>query len=122
MHAHAMPTEPTELVNRFVSAVQSQNDCIRAHNPERGNQFAAVYAEAGRALLSAGKSAIDAFAEQLSHDDWGVRVMAGAYLLKARTEEVVAALEPISRGKGLAAFGSHVTLERYDRGELTLEP
>lgn len=116
-----MPLETRELVTRFVSAVQNQSDCIRAHDPEQGNKYAAEYAEAGKALVSGGKDSIDAFAELLSHDDLGVRVMAGAFLLEVRTSDVVEALRPISCGKGLAAFGAHMTLERYKRGELRIQ-
>ena len=116
----SMLIDPKELVARFASAVQSQNDCLRVNDPQRGNQFAAEYIEAGKALLAAGGNAVNAFATLLHHEDLSVRVMAGAFLLEARTKEAVSALEPIPQGEGLTAFGARLTLERYRRGELRL--
>jgi hypothetical protein len=115
-----MAIEQKELVTRFVSAVQSQNQCIDEGAPERGNQFALAYIEAGKALLSGGNEGIDLFAGLLKHEDPGVRVMAGAFLLETRTSEVVAALEPISHTQGIAALGARMALDRYGRGELSL--
>ena len=115
-----MPSELEDLVRRFASAVQAQNECIHASDAARGNEFAREYIESGKSLLSAGAPGIELFASLLYHENLGVRVMAGAFLLQARAPEVVSVLEPISRGKGLEALGAKMTLERYRRGELGL--
>lgn len=115
-----MPATPQDPLAVFVAAVARQHECNVSGDPITGNTEAKKYDEAARIMLAGGQREIDRFATLLTHDHDDVRVMAAAYLLKNRTDAAVATLRPIAAGVGLAALGAHMTLARYERGELEI--
>ncbi len=104
----------------FVFAVIKQRRFMCHGDTTCGNSAAKKYAAAARALLGGGEEAINRFATLLAHESDDVRAMAGAFLLKARTDAAVATLRPLARGSGIAALGAKLTLERYTRGDLDI--
>lgn len=116
-----MRKAPSELVQEYAEAVIKQEECIFQGNVRKGNQFARRYIQIANELLSGGEEVISVFAELLQHPDPNVRVNAAASLLKARTAEAVATLEPLAEIEGLAGLGAKMTLERYRRGELEIK-
>jgi hypothetical protein len=109
-----------QLTVAFAEAVIAQDRCIEKGDPRAGNRYAKAYIAAGKQLLAGGEAAIEVFCSLLRHPSPGVRAEAAAFLLKSRTEQAVAALRPIAQGKGVAALGAQMTLERYERGELEI--
>ena len=115
------PPSNEQLTGSFAEAVMAQDRCIREGDARRGNQHAKEYIAAVREILARGDGAIDIFSSLLDHNDASVQVMAAAFLLKSRTERAVAVLQPIAKGRGLAALGAQMTLKRYERGELEIK-
>jgi hypothetical protein len=112
--------EPDDLVATFARAVLAQGEAIRSGDHRLGNRHAKAYTAAADALIAAGDASIDSFCSLLEHPSDQVRTMAAAFLLSRRTKLALATLEPIARGKGLAALGAQNTLERYRRGDLEI--
>ncbi len=110
-----------ELCKTFAAGVLAQQACIDRGDARTGNRQASAYAAAARQLLSRGEAAVDEFALLLQHPSDAVRVMAAAFLLRARTELAVAAIRPIAKKPGLVALGAIETLKRYQRGELDVK-
>lgn len=115
-----MPPSGIDPLATFVAAVIEQHECIARGDAAQGNRAATTYMAAARTLLASGEDVIDRFATLLTHDHDDVRAMAAAFLLRERTDVAVATLRPIAGGKGLAALGAKMTLERYARGELDI--
>lgn len=111
---------PEELTGDFAEAVIAQDRCIEQGNAREGNRHAAQYIAVAREILARGDPAIEVFCSLLNHSSVSVRATAAGYLLRSRTERAVAALRPIAEGRGLAALGAQMTLERYERGELEI--
>jgi len=116
-----MRKTPSELIQEYADAVIKQQECIFQGNARKGNQFARRYIQIAKELLSGGEESISVFAELLQHPDPNVRGNAAANLLKDRTAEAVAALEPLVKNEGLVGLGAEMTLERYRRGELEIK-
>jgi len=115
-----MPKPAHELAAIFAEGVVTQNRYIWQGDAVSGNRHAVRYIEAARALLTGGPTHLDAFCALLEHSDPSVRGTAAAFLLKDRTDQAVPVLHALASGEGLAALGARATLERYERGVLTI--
>ncbi|MGE0883646.1 MAG: HEAT repeat domain-containing protein [Blastocatellales bacterium] len=109
------------MAQEYADAVIKQEECIFQGNARKGNQYARRYIQIANQLLRGGEEAISVFVELLQHPDPNVRGNAAANLLKVRTAEAVAALEPLAEIEGLTGLGAKMTLERYRRGELEIK-
>lgn len=110
------------LVHEFATCVVARSEEIQRGDAETGNRFHHRYIAAWEALRAIGDPGRDALAWLFAHSDADVRVAAACVLLRHRHAEARAVLEEEAHGGGLAALGAELTLERWDKGEWTLDP
>ena len=115
-----MKNHVNKLVECFADYVPKQDVCIARGDSKMGNVHAKKYIYVAKLLLLGGNKSVDTFAFLLKHESDSVKVMTVAFLLELRTGQAVETLKPLAVGKGLAALGAKMTLERYEKGQLKI--
>ncbi len=114
-------TSIPRLVQILADSVAAQNEAIMAGDARTGNKHAKRYIGAWRRLRSYGNEGLEALSELLDHSRPDVRATAAAFLLRYKTEEALATLREIAKGRGLAAFEASKAIKRWDEGEWHLD-